>query len=269
MDFHVVCLVREIFDTRDLIEAPIDPSGNLTADNLESRFDPEDLNALEMAMKIKDDKGAKVTALSMGAVRRLDVLRECLYRGVDDVIRLEDPSFQKLDTLGASRLLGKALQELVPFDLVLAGIQISEGENGSLGGHVAQYLDMNSVSYVEEIEGIDHGTIRVRRAIEGGIEVLESPLPVLITVGVALLKEDPRTPRSPRAKLKLKHKKTPINTWGKEALYLAENEMAPATMVGGHKKIPKREIPFKEVKGDDMEALNDMVQELREAGCLR
>ncbi len=128
---------------------------------------------------------------------------------------------------------------------------------------------MNVISYVEEIKAIEKGRISVRRAIEGGFEVIESPFPVLITIGVALLKEDPRTPRSPKAKLKLKHKKTPIEKWGNADLSLTDNEIEPATLLGGHRKIPKREIPFKEVKGDDMEALKEMIRELREAGCLR
>jgi len=269
MDLHIVCLAREILDTRDLVVDPLDSSGALKTDSIESRFDPEDLNALEMALKIKDNMGAKVTALSLGAVRKLDVLRECLYRGVDEVIRMEDPSFQRLDTLALSRVYGRAIQKVGSIDIVLTGIQISEGENASLGGHVAQYLGMNFISYVEEIDEIDKGTIRARRAIEGGFEVLESPFPVLITVGVALLKEDPRTPRSPRAKLKLKHKKTPIQKWGNEDLSLMEDEIEPATLVSGYQRIPKREFPFKEVNGDDMDALKEMVQELREAGCLR
>ncbi len=269
MDFHLVCLVREILDTRDLVSDPIDSTDHLNTDSLESRFDPEDLNALEMALKIKDEKGAKVTALSLGAVRRLDVLRECLYRGVDEVIRLEDLSLQKPDTLVSSRIYGKAIEKLRPVDLVLTGIQIPEGENDSHGGCVAQYLGMNSISYVEEIEKIENGTIRVRRASEGGVEVLESPFPALITVGVALLKEDPRAPRSPRAKLKLKHKKTMIEKWEKEDLSLMVNEIEPATLLSGHQRIPKREIPYKEVKGDDMDALKAMVLELREDGCLR
>ena len=127
MGFNAVVLAKEIYDTRDLIGDVLDASGKVRRDALESRFDPEDLNALEMALKIKDGHGGKVTCLSVGAPRRLDVLRECLYRGADGVIRLEDEAFVGLDTLAAARVLAKAVQRLGGFDLVLTGVQVVEG----------------------------------------------------------------------------------------------------------------------------------------------
>jgi len=86
---------------------------------------------------------------------------------------------------------------------------------------------------------------------------------------VALLKEDPRSPRSPKATLKLKHKKTPITSWGKEELMLSSNDLEPAVLKAGYRRIPRREIHFREIKGDDMGGLREMLRELREYGCLR
>jgi len=269
MGFNTVVLAKEIYDTRDLIGDVLDAGGKVRTDTLESRFDPEDLNALEMALKIKDSHGGKVTCFSLGAPRKLDVLRECLYRGADVVIRLEDGAFIGLDTLAAARVLARAVRRFGGFDLVLTGVQVVEGENSMLGCHVAAELGVPLLSYVEEIEAISSGAVTVRRAIEGGIEVLEAPLPALLTVGVALLQEDARTPRSARAKLKLQHKKTPIPCWGRAELELDDGALKVSTRLAGHGAVPQREIRRKDVNGSALDELRQMVGELRGSGALR
>ncbi|MEM2983577.1 MAG: hypothetical protein QXH17_10505, partial [Candidatus Bathyarchaeia archaeon] len=94
------------------------------------------------------------------------------------------------------------------------------------------------------------------------------PLPVLITVGVALLKDDPRSPRSPKATLKLKHKKTPITTWGREDLMLQADDLEPVVMMAGYRKIPRRQFDSKVINGDDMDAIKGMLRELRKLGFM-
>jgi electron transfer flavoprotein beta subunit len=269
MGFHILCIVREVLDTRDLFIDPIDSLGNLKMESLDTRFDPEDLNALEMALRIKDQTGAMVQCITIGKERKVDVLRECLYRGVDKVTRLDDPMFNDLDALSQAIIYGRAIQKLGKFDLILTGMQIPEGENSSIGEYIAKYLSINSISYVEEIDKMVEGKIRVKRCIEGGFEIIESPLPVLITVGVALLKEDPRSPRSPKATLKLKHKKTPIPTLGIMDLMLRREEIQPVVLKGDYKKVQKRQIERKEIRGDDLGSIREMLMELRESGCLR
>ncbi len=269
MSLDIVVLVKEIYDTRDLLTDVLDPDGTVKDELLESRFDPEDLNALEMALKMKDAHGGRITCLSMGAPRKLDVLRECLYRGVDAVGRLEDAAFLGLDTLAAARVLARAIRHLGRFDLVLTGIQVVEGENSMLGCHVAAELGVTLVSYVEEIEAVLPQSVTVRRAVEGGIEVVEAPLPCLLTVGVALLQEDPRTPRSARAKLKLQHKKTPIPHWGRSELELEGEALSASTRVAGHEAVERREIAHTRVDGTSMDELGKMVDELRDSGVLR
>lgn len=269
MGFHTVVLVKEIYDTRDLVGGLLDDGGKVRADTLDSRFDPEDLNALEMALKLKDSYGGHVTCLSLGAPRKLDVLRECLYRRADAVVRLDDPAFFGLDTLAAALMLGRGVRRLGRFDLVLTGVQVVEGENSMVGSHVAAELGVTLLSYVEEIEAISPRAVTVRRAVEGGIEVVEAPVPVLLTVGVALLQEDPRTPRSARAKLKLQHKKTPIPCWGCGDLEVERSALCACTTIAGRAAVPQREIPHKQVDGASMGELRQMVEELREGGVLR
>jgi len=269
MGFGTVVLVKEIYDTRDLVGDILDVAGSVRLDALEGRFDPEDLNALEMALKLKDSYGGGVTCLSLGAPRRLDVLRECLYRGADSVVRLEGPAFSELDTLAAAHVLAQGVRRLGRFDLILCGVQVVEGENSMVGTHVAAEMGITLVSYVEEIEAISPGTVTVRRAVEGGIEVVEAPMPSLLTVGVALLQEDPRTPRSARAKLKLQHKKTPIAPWGCGELKVEADSLVRSTELCGHAPVPRREIVHRRVDGTNAEELRQMVQELRQGGVLR
>ena len=208
MPFHCVVVAREVWDTRDLL-AGVVGEGGLNESALSRRFEPEDLNSLEQALQLKDAHGGKVTVLSVGPPREVDVLRECLYRGVDEVIRILPPEGLAPDTAAQAELLAAALRRIGEYDLVLAGVSQPEGENSLLGAHLASLLELDQVTYVDAIEEIGDPAAGAlcKREVEMGSEYVRVPLPAVLVMGVYLLKDDPRTPRSAKAMLKLKMKK--------------------------------------------------------------
>jgi electron transfer flavoprotein beta subunit len=206
---NIIVIVREVWDTRDLVGGVLDEAGNIKPGAMQTRFEPEDLNALEMALRAKDAQGAKVTAVSVGEPGPVDVLRECLYRGVDAVHRVEGDPKAMDDQAMAARLAG-AIRTIGMPDLILVGTTILDGENGLLGAMLAAQMGLDEVSYVDALESLGGGKAVGKRAIEMGYESVEAACPAVFCVGVALLEDDPRAPRSAKAMLKLKLKKAPI-----------------------------------------------------------
>ncbi len=206
MACHFIVVVKEVWDTRDLVGEVLDDAGSIKAGALTTRFEPEDLNALEMALRVKDEHGGKVTVLSVGVPRDVDVLRECMYRGVDEVRRITaDPC--ELDAQATAALLAGAVRTLGEYTMILTGTTIVDEQNSLLGVHLAAELGIEHVSWIDSLEEIDEERAVGKRAIEMGYEYVQVAFPALFSVGVALLEDDPRAPRSAKAMLKLKMKK--------------------------------------------------------------
>jgi electron transfer flavoprotein beta subunit len=185
----IVVLVKQVPDTA---EVKIDPKkGTLIREGVESIVNPEDLNATEAALRIRGDLGGTVTAVSMGPPQAREALLEVLAMGVDRAILLSDPAFAGADTLATSYALGKCLDKIERFDLVLCGRQAIDGDTAQIGPQVAEFLGIPQVTYVQEIT-LGDGTVRTQRALEDGYEVIEVPLPALLTVTGAL--NAPRLP---------------------------------------------------------------------------
>ena len=258
MPMNIIVIAREVWDTRDLATCPLDPAGALKAASLATRFEPEDLNSLELALRLKDQQGGKVTVLSHGPAGNLDAPREALYRGADEAIRIAVPRDQ-VDTQAAAALYAGAIRKIGAFDLVLVGLNIPEGENSLLGAHIGVALDVEHISYVDNVEIPAPGTIVAKRAIEMGYEYIEAKTPAVLSVGVALVADDPRTPRSAKAMLKLKHKKTAIAEWAAADLGVADVAAACAVKSAGHLAIPERKIESKEIDPNSESALKEML----------
>lgn len=259
MAFNCVVIVREVRDTRDLVGPVLDESGQVKEGSLDTRFETQDMNALEAALRIKDEHGGKVTAVSVGTPGNVDVLKECLYRGADATLRI-DADAAALGTQATAQLVASALKQVEPYDLVLTGMTIVEGENSLLGVHVAGLLGMEQISYVDGIEAVAEGKVTAKRAIEMGDEYVEVNTPAVLAVGVALIEDDPRTPRSAKAMLKLKMKKAEIPTVSPADLGLAD--IAPTVTVTGFEAVPERQIDSREVDGEDEAALKGMLDEI-------
>jgi electron transfer flavoprotein beta subunit len=158
-------------------------NGTVNRAALPAIFNPEDLNALEQALRLKDRySGSTVTILTMGPGRAADIIREGLFRGADEGYLITDRKFAGSDTLATSYAISLAARKLAPFDMILCGRQAIDGDTAQVGPQVAEKLKIPQVTYAEQIEKIDKGRITIKRRLERGVETVESAMPLLITV---------------------------------------------------------------------------------------
>lgn len=203
MSLNIVVLAKQVPDTRNVGKDAMTPEGTVNRAALPAIFNPEDLNALEQALRLKEQNpGSTVSILTMGPPRATEVIREGLYRGADCGYLLTDRAFAGADTLATSYALSMAIKKIGKVDIVIGGRQAIDGDTAQVGPQVAQKLDLNQVTYVEEVLSCADGKITVRRHIDGGIETVEAPLPIVLTVNGSA---DPCRPRN--AKLVMKYKR--------------------------------------------------------------
>lgn len=199
----IIVLAKQVPDTRNVGKDAMKADGTVNRAVLPAIFNPEDLNALEQALRIKDQiPGTTVTILTMGPGRASEIIREGLYRGADDGVLLTDRAFAGSDTLATSYALSRAIAKIAKYDLIVAGRQAIDGDTAQVGPQVAEKLGIPQITYAEEISYADDNRIKVRRRLENGVETVKCKLPVLITVtGTA---KDCRT-RNARLVMKYKH----------------------------------------------------------------
>ena len=177
--------------------------GTINRAALPAIFNPEDLNALEQALRLKDTHpGSTVTILTMGPGRAAEIIREGLYRGADNGYLLTDRAFAGADTLATSYALATAIRKIGEYDVIVGGRQAIDGDTAQVGPQVAEKLGLPQVTYVEEILNVTDGRICVKRHIDGGVETVEAPLPIVLTVNGSAA---PCRPRN--AKLVQKYKR--------------------------------------------------------------
>ena len=183
MSLKIVVLAKQVPDTRNVGKDAMTAEGTVNRAALPAIFNPEDLNALEQALRIKEQNlGTTVGLLTMGPPRAGEIIREGLYRGADTGWLLTDRLFAGADTLATSYALATAIKKIGNVDLVIGGRQAIDGDTAQVGPQVAQKLGLNQVTYAEEILKIENGKATIRRMIDGGVEVVEAPLPLVVTV---------------------------------------------------------------------------------------
>ena len=183
MSLKIVVLAKQVPDTRNVGKDAMTAEGTVNRAALPAIFNPEDLNALEQALRIKEQNpGTTVGLLTMGPPRAGEIIREGLYRGADTGWLLTDRLFAGADTLATSYALATAIKKIGDVDLVIGGRQAIDGDTAQVGPQVAKKLGLNQVTYAEEILGIKNGKATIRRMIDGGVEVVEAPLPLVVTV---------------------------------------------------------------------------------------
>ena len=206
MSFNIIVLAKQVPDTRNVGKDAMKADGTVNRAALPAIFNPEDLNALEQALQIKDSyPGTKITILTMGPGRAAEVIREGLYRGADDGVLLTDRAFAGADTLATSYALSMAARKISNFDIIISGRQAIDGDTAQVGPQVAEKLGIPQVTYAEIIESIEDRKIQIKRRLENGVETVSVTLPILITVNGSA-----KTCRPRNAKLlqKYKHAKT-------------------------------------------------------------
>lgn len=182
MGYKSIVLVKQVPDTANISGQVMKEDGTVNRSLLPAIFNHEDRVALEMALQIQDNYGGSVSAITMGPPRASDVLRECLFMGADEAYLISDRKFAGADTLATSYVLSEAIKKIGSFDFIFAGRQAIDGDTAQVGPQTAEKLGIPQITYAQEIVNINKNHVVIKKKIEGGYEVLESPLPVLVTV---------------------------------------------------------------------------------------
>lgn len=238
MSLNIVVLAKQVPDTRNVGKDAMTPEGTVNRAALPAIFNPDDLNALEQALRLKEQNpGSSVGILTMGPPRAGEIIRQGLYRGADTGWLLTDRLFAGADTLATSYALATAIKKIGKVDIVLGGRQAIDGDTAQVGPQVAQKLGLNQVTYAEEILSVKDGKATIRRHIDGGAETVEVPLPVLITVNGSAA---PCRPRNAKLVMKYKYATCPLERAAdspredlyKERPYLTLNQWSVADIDG-------------------------------------
>jgi electron transfer flavoprotein beta subunit len=180
--YHSIVLVKQVPDTANITGNVMQDDGTVNRAKLPAIFNPEDRVALEMALRVKDQFGGKITVMTMGPPRASDILRECLYMGADEAVLISDRKFAGADTLATSYVLSEAIRKESSYDFIFAGRQAIDGDTAQVGPQTCEKLGIPQITYLEEIQKVEGKTMTAKRKIEGGFEVVRCTLPVLVTV---------------------------------------------------------------------------------------
>lgn len=230
MSLNIIVLAKQVPDTRNVGPDAMTPEGTVHRSALPAIFNPEDLNALEQALRLKDaNPGSTVTVITMGPPRAAEVIRESLYRGADGGYLLTDRAFAGADTLATSYALAATIQKLGMPDVILGGRQAIDGDTAQVGPQVAQKLGLPQVTYVEEILKCADGKMTVKRHIDGGVETVEAPLPLVLTVNGSAA---PCRPRNAKLVMKYKRAMVPMEKPAEGLAYAEEYGKKPYLTLG-------------------------------------
>ncbi|HJB84545.1 MAG TPA: electron transfer flavoprotein subunit beta/FixA family protein [Candidatus Alistipes merdigallinarum] len=202
----IVVLAKQVPDTRNVGKDAMKADGTVNRAALPAIFNPEDLNALEQALVLKDMfPGSRIDLLTMGPGRAAEIIREGMFRGADGGVLLTDRKFAGSDTLATSYALSRAVAKLNP-DIIIAGRQAIDGDTAQVGPQVAEKLNLPQVTYAEEIVGFEGEELVIRRRLEHGVETVACPLPLVVTVNGSAPE---CRPRNAKLVMKYKHAITP------------------------------------------------------------
>jgi electron transfer flavoprotein beta subunit len=262
---HIMVCIKQVIDP----EAPlstfkVDPEAKraIPAAGVPPVLNPYDENALEAALRIKDLHQAKVTAISMGTNLARAVLIKSLAAGADELVIVEDEAFENLDSNAAAYILATAIDKVGKYDIIFTGRQASDTNAGQVGSGIAEITGIPSITVARKIE-ITEGRLRVERVVSDGYEVVEAPLPALITVSHEL----GQLRNVPLRELVAAQKK-PVTIWKAHDLGIKPSEMRRVRMLELY--IPRTETGCQIVEGEtDEEAGVNLALKLREAGIIQ
>ncbi|MGM9680585.1 MAG: electron transfer flavoprotein subunit beta/FixA family protein [Eubacteriales bacterium] len=266
---NILVCVKQVPDTTSIKIDPV--KHTLIRTGVPSIVNPYDGYALEMAARIKDKVGGRITALSMGPEMAKDALKECISVGADDAYLISDRVFGGSDTLATSCIISTAIKLLeerngAPFDLIFCGKQAIDGDTGQVGPEIAEHLDRALITYAYESE-LDGDTIKVRRESDEGYDIVTAKLPAVVTV-----EKTPYEPRYPSIKSKMAARKAVIPTLTSEEVIVDENRRglkgSPTKVKSTYTaEIQKNGKTISGIPGD--EAGTQLVDLLYDAGILK
>ncbi len=182
MSIHSIVLVKQVPDTANITGQVMKADGTVNRGKLPAIFNPEDKEALELALQVRETYGGTVQVVTMGPPKACDMLRECLYMGADKAYLISDRKFAGADTLATSYVLSAAIDKIGNYDIIFGGRQAIDGDTAQVGPQTAEKLGIPQITYAEAVLEYADKKITVKRKIDGGYEILKSSLPVLITV---------------------------------------------------------------------------------------
>ncbi|NWF76626.1 MAG: electron transfer flavoprotein subunit beta/FixA family protein [Nitrospirae bacterium] len=257
----VVC-IKQVPDTA---EVKINPeTGTLIREGVPSIINPFDMHALEAGIQIKEKVGGKVTVITMGPPQAETALRDAISIGADEGVLISDKEFAGSDTWATSYTLSKAIDK-IGADIILCGKQAIDGDTAQVGPETAEFLNIPHISYVKKIEEINENIIRVQRMMDEGYDIVESTMPVLLTV-VKEINE----PRLPSLKGKMAAKKALIQKWGQSDIQAEKDNIGIKGSPTQVKNIfsPEARSDRKMLVGSPEEQVEALLQELRSLKCL-
>ncbi len=259
---NIVVCIKQVPDTA---EVRINPeTGTLIREGVPSIINPFDMHAIEAGLQLKEKTGARVIVITMGPPQAESALRDALAMGADEAVLLTDRVFAGSDTWATSFTLSKAIKKLGA-DIILCGKQAIDGDTAQVGPETAQFLNIPHISYVRKVEDVSANSIKVQRLMDEGYDVVESSLPVLLTV-VRELNE----PRLPSLKGKMAAKKAEVKKWSASEIGASENDLGLKASPTQVKNIftPDARTDRKIIEGEPAEQVEGLIQELRGIKCL-
>lgn len=248
----VVC-IKQVPNTNEI---SIDSeTGTLNRKGVPSIINPNDLNALEEALKIKDDgEDVKVTAISMGPSQAETALREALSMGADKAIHLQDRKFAGSDTWATATILASAIEEIGDYDLIFCGREAIDGDTAQVGPEVAEFLGIPQVTYVTELD-VEEGKIVATRSFEEGSLVIETETPALITA-----MEELNEPRFMDMRLihDAYNKEGKFKVWSAEDIDVDQSQIG---IKGSPTRVDDTFVPEKESEGEQISGTPEEVAE--------
>jgi electron transfer flavoprotein beta subunit len=260
---NIVVCIKQV---PDAAEVRINPeTGTLMREGVPSIINPYDMHALEAGLWLKEQKGGTVTALTMGPPQAETALREAISMGVDEGVLLTDKAFAGSDTWATSYALYKAIEKLKA-DVIVCGKQAIDGDTAQVGPEVAEMMGIPHVAYVRKIDEVSDTSIKVERMMDEGFDVVESSLPVLLTV-VRELNE----PRLPSLKGKMKAKKAEIKKWTAADIGAEEEKLGLKGSPTQVKRIfaPEARADREMIEGAPDEQAEKLVKKLLEMKCVQ
>lgn len=259
---NIVVCIKQVPDTAEV--KVNQETGTLIREGVPGIINPFDMHALEAGLYVRERTKGSVTVLTMGPPQAETALRDALAMGADDAILLSDKVFAGSDTWATSFTLSKAIAK-IGADIIICGKQAIDGDTAQVGPETAEFLDIPHISYVRKIEEVNDVSIRVQRLMDDGYDVVESSLPVLLTV-VRELNE----PRLPSLKGKMAAKKAVIKKWGQADIMADERDLGLKGSPTQVKNIftPEARSGRKMIEGTPEEQVEALLQELRGMKCL-
>jgi electron transfer flavoprotein beta subunit len=259
---RIIVCIKQVPDTA---EVKINPeTGTLVREGVPSIINPYDMHALEAGLQIREKVGGKVTVLTMGPPQAESALRDAISMGADDAVLLTDRAFAGSDTWATSYTLSKTIEK-IGADIIICGKQAIDGDTAQVGPEVAEFLNIPHISYVRKIEDITQNSIIVQRLMDEGYDIVESSLPVLLTVVKEL-----NIPRLPSLRGKMAVKRADIKKWGSLDIQADEKKIGIKGSPTQVKNIfaPEARSDRKILHGTPEEQVSALINELKGLKCL-